>query len=110
MLDTITVNVERINQLANDLVGLVESERDRSESSTFDLNELLEEVRERILERRSGEVLVRGNMPDLNGDRSRLLIVFEHLIDNALKFNRHAVPTVELSCTDDVPLAYRGMR
>jgi signal transduction histidine kinase len=101
MLSTITVNVERINQLADDLVGLVESERDRADNVTFDLNGLFTEVRERVLERREGEVLIRGNMPHLNGDRSRLLLVFEHLVDNGLKFNRHSVPTVELSCRDD---------
>ncbi len=101
MLSTITINVERIDQLANDLVGLVESGRDRAENVTFDLNGLFAEARERVLERREGEVLIRGNMPDLSGDRSRLLLVFEHLVDNGLKFNRHAVPTVELSCRDD---------
>ena len=101
MLSTINVNVERITQLTDDLVGLVHSDRDKADNEHFELSEVLDDVRERALKRQNGEMLVCGDMPIILGDRARLTLVFDHLAENGLKFNRHAVPCVEVSYGDD---------
>ena len=59
------------------------------------------EVREQVLGRHDGEILICGDMPIIQGDRARLTLLFQHLADNALKFNRHSVPCVEISCQDN---------
>ena len=100
MLGTIKINVERITQLTDDLVGLVNAERARSDNEQFNVAEALEEVRNRMLQRHQGEILLCGGLPTVHADRKRLTLVFEHLIENGLKFNQHAVPCVEVACHD----------
>lgn len=100
MLGSIAVNVDRINQLADDLIGLVEHEREPGQPTSFEAQALLEEVRERVLERHRGEVVLEGEMPTITGDRARLMLVFDNLIDNGLKFNRSAEPRVVVRCHD----------
>lgn len=102
MLGSISVNVDRINQLADDLIGLVEHEREHGKPVRFEMTELLEEARDRVLERQRGEVSIEGEMPSLTGDRARLLLVFDNLIDNGLKFNRSAKPRVRVKVADDI--------
>ncbi|MEE2756706.1 MAG: ATP-binding protein, partial [Myxococcota bacterium] len=100
MLNTISINVDRITQLTDDLVGLVNAEREKSENEEFELGDILSEVRQRALERYQGEVLICGDLPLLLGDKARLTLVFDHLVENGLKFNQHSVPCVEFSVLD----------
>lgn len=100
MLGSIAVNVDRINQLADDLIGLVENEREPGQPVSFDMREMLEEVRTRALDRHPGEVIIEGEMPPMTGDRARLLLVFDNLVDNGLKFNRSETPRVVVRGSD----------
>lgn len=100
MLGSIAVNVDRINRLADDLIGLVETEREPGQPTSFDVAELLEEAREAVLARHPGEVLIEGDLPAMTGDRARLLLVFDNLIDNGLKFNRAETPQVIIRGSD----------
>lgn len=101
LLRSITSNVERINALADDLIRLVEQERERGEAMRFDMAALLSEARERALARHPGEVIVEPPMPEVMADRDRLLLVFDNLIDNGLKFNDNPTPRVTIRCGDD---------
>ena len=101
MLSSIHVNVERMAKLSNDLVGLVEAERDKGENTIFSLEEILLQVRNSVLDRHNGEILINGPMPEVLGDRARIALVFKHLIENGLKFNRYIMPCVEVSARDD---------
>ncbi len=100
MLGSIAVNVDRINQLADDLIGLVENEREPGQPASFDMGELLEDVRQAVLARHPGEVVFEGVLPQMTGDRARLQLVFDNLIDNGLKFNRSATPRVVIRGSD----------
>ncbi|MCA9538854.1 MAG: HAMP domain-containing protein [Myxococcales bacterium] len=103
MLASIAANVDRINQLADDLIGLVEHEQRVVPTERFEMRDLLHEVRERALERHpNGRVDLVGEMPAINGDRGRLMLVFDNLVDNGLKFNRAARPHIEIRCFDDL--------
>ncbi|MFN3197951.1 MAG: ATP-binding protein [Bradymonadia bacterium] len=100
LLGAITVNVHRINHLADDLIGLVEDERTTSERSRFGMEGLLQEARERSLEQCTGEIVLPPDLPSIMADRDRLLLVFVNLMTNGLKFNQSGAPTVTLSCED----------
>ena len=101
MLSSIRTNVDQINQLADDLTALVESERTKADNTLFDLQNTLEQARLNVLEKQPGEVLICGGLPHILGDEARLKMVFDNIIDNGLKFNRHAVACVEISCHDE---------
>ena len=100
MLRSIVHNVHRIEKLADDLIGLVEHERERGENTRFSLLDLLREAREHCLETQLGEVVIQPGMPELVGDRVRLNLLFTNLISNGLKFNRSPRPRVEVDWTD----------
>ncbi len=102
MLASISSNVDRINRLADDLIGLVEADREPGTSSQFELVTVLEEARSQVLARRKGEIAIHGMPPELSGNRARLLIVFDHLFDNGLKFNRAQAPRIDVRFTDDM--------
>lgn len=100
MIQSIVQNVHRIEKLADDLIGLVEHERERGERAGFPMDALLREDREHCLENLIGEVTIQPGMPEIIGDRVRLSLVFTNLISNGLKFNRSARPRVEITFED----------
>ena len=100
MLRSITLNVHRIEKLADDLIGLVQHERERGENARFSLMELLREAREHCMVAHVGEVIIQPGMPELVGDRVRINLLFTNLISNGLKFNRSPRPRVELEWSD----------
>lgn len=102
MLESIKTNVDRINQLADDLIGLVEHERERGHTSRFDMRTLIEEASRPAIQRHGGEVIIEGELPALIGDRASLALAFENLIDNGLKFNRAERAQVTVSCADEI--------
>lgn len=100
MLRSIIQNVHRIEKLADDLIGLVQHERERGENVRFSLMELLREAREHCMVAHVGEVVIQPGMPELVGDRVRINLLFTNLISNGLKFNRSPRPRVEIEWSD----------
>jgi signal transduction histidine kinase len=100
MLHSIVHNVHKIEKLADDLIGLVQHERERGENVRFSLMELLREAREHCTLAHVGEVVIQPGMPEIVGDRVRLNLLFTNLISNGLKFNRSPRPRVELEWSD----------
>lgn len=100
MLRSIVQNVHRIEKLANDLIGLVEHERERGENTRFSLMDMLRDAREHCMEAQLGEVVIQPGMPEVVGDRVRINLLFTNLISNGLKFNRSPRPRVEIEWAD----------
>jgi len=49
--------------------------------------------------RETGAIITVADLPEISGDRDRLAELFEHLIDNSLKFRRPDPPVIEISAT-----------
>lgn len=47
-------------------------------------------------------VIEYGDLPDVRGDERRLVLLFQNLISNGIKFNRSDRPTVRVRARDDV--------
>ena len=80
---------DKMQQLLNDLLELSRIGRLVNVSQKIDLNDLLSDVLELLQGRIQGgkvRVSVSENLPHVYGDRSRLLEVWQNLIDNAAKF------------------------
>jgi signal transduction histidine kinase len=63
------------------------------------MDDLAEEMRPRLEE--AGATLERGELPEIEGDRTQLRRVFQNLVGNALKFRGTAAPRIELSAQRD---------
>jgi signal transduction histidine kinase len=59
------------------------------------LDEVLDRMRKRIAE--AGAQVTRDSLPTVLGDHAQLVQVFEHLIDNALKFHGAEPPVIHVS-------------
>jgi PAS domain S-box-containing protein len=80
---------DKMQRLLNDLLELSRIGRVVNKSQSIDLNEMISEVLELLHGRtHSGNtrVSVDENLPQIYGDRARLLEVWQNLIDNAAKF------------------------
>lgn len=95
-------NVHRIEQFTNDIARLVQRERVRGEASKFELRALFDEVCAQVLPRHpTGVVEFDGDLPQVHADRAQLVMLFDNLIDNGLKFNTSDPPTVVIRVLDD---------
>ena len=95
-------NVHRIEQFTDDIARLVQREKDRGEASKFDFRTLLDDVCIRVLPRYpTGTVEFDGDLPQLHADRAQLLMLFDNLIDNGLKFSASPRPTVTIRVDSD---------
>lgn len=103
LVRAINGNVAKIEKLADDLITLVEHEREHSERRVFDLGELLREAREHCLATLPGEIVLPVECPEVQGDRVRLMLVFGNLISNGLKFNHSPRPKVEVTVAEVGP-------
>ncbi len=101
LLEGIHTNVDRITALCDDLVGLVEHQRERGEVSRFEMSVLLTEARSTVLERRGkGQIVLQEGLPGISAERNSLSLAFVNLLDNGLKFNRSPEPVVVVRWSD----------
>ena len=93
---------DKMQRLLNELLELSRVGRLTNEPTLFSFrelaNEALELVQGRIMERGIA-VHIDRNLPDVYGDRPRLLEVLQNLLDNAAKFmGDQREPRIEIAC------------
>jgi len=98
-LEFVSSNSLRMHHLIEDILSYSVLNKNSSSTDTLDLNMLMGEVRENmasLLLEKNG--LIRfTELPSIRGDRSKFLLLFQNLVENALKYNRNPVPNVHLS-------------
>jgi signal transduction histidine kinase len=99
-IQRITDATEKMQRLLNELLELSRVGRLQNQASSFSFEELareaLELVQGRVMER-GINVHIDANLPDVYGDRPRLLEVLQNLLDNAAKFmGNQPSPRIEI--------------
>ena len=85
----ITDATEKMQQLLNDLLELSRIGRLMNEPQEIDFDKLIHDVLELVhgqIDERGVIVQVQENLPNVHGDRQRLIEVMQNLVDNATKF------------------------
>jgi NtrC-family two-component system sensor histidine kinase KinB len=134
LVQTALGGVEQLGETVDELLDMTRIEAGRLKLSTepVDLRQLVEEITSRSLPRANElelriEVRAEGGLPPVSGDRARLRIVVDNIVNNALKYtprngtiaiqlsshpNSHAGPAaVEVAVTDTghgIPTEFRS--
>lgn len=89
-----------LRRLIDDLLQVSELEHLPPAVGPVPLDEVLRQVGgllEATITERKGQLVVAEGLPVVRGDFGRLVLLFQNLIANGLKFNRSDVPTVNIS-------------
>jgi light-regulated signal transduction histidine kinase (bacteriophytochrome) len=89
-----------LRRLIDDLLQVSELEHVPLAVGPVPLDEVLRQVGgllEATITERGGRLVVAEGLPVVRGDFGRLVLLFQNLIANGLKFNRSAVPTVSIT-------------
>jgi PAS domain S-box-containing protein len=98
-----TDGAERMKKLIQDLLQFSRLGTSRGDIQTVDLNEVLSNVLltyEDSIEE-NGASIKTDLLPELQGNRSELMRLFQNLIGNALKYRSKEAPLIEISCASE---------
>lgn len=98
-IDRIISSCERMRMLIQDLLAYSKLENTSDRHRQVELNQVFDEVLESIKPtiEESGALVTRDDLPTIRGDASQLAHVFQNLIENGIKYNTQATPTVQVS-------------
>ena len=93
-------SLNRMNLLLDDVLNLSQISILRKPEEMVDLNSVIEEVVAEWRQRNQGREanVIFSKLSSVTAHRDYLKLLFYQLIDNAIKFNEHPVPTVKMSC------------
>ena len=94
---------QRMQDLINDLLAFSRVGRLEQPHTDVDCNALVERARAdlaRVIEE-SGAEITAGELPTVHADAGLLLLVFQNLIGNAIKFRADAAPVIRLDAERD---------
>ncbi len=99
--DYATRGVKQMKQLLDDLLKYMVVETNDYELEDVPLNEVISSVKANLLARikeNDANVIV-DDMPMVHGNRSLLILLFQNLISNAIKFRSEDTPEIRISVT-----------
>ncbi|QEF96241.1 Phytochrome-like protein cph1 [Stieleria maiorica] len=101
-LQMLTRGAERLNELLNCLLEYSRVNTRGASPKPTDLGELVDELTDRLAEQlqHSDAIISRGILPLLAVDPAQFRALFEHLIDNAIKFSE-SPPRIEINAEAD---------
>lgn len=101
-LQFIESNIDSLQQLLKDLLNYYSSDRLPGGRGSVDMNVIAAAVRDNLAEdlRSRGAVLSISSLPVVQGYASALTQLLQNLIDNAIKYNRSAAPSVAVGCEE----------
>jgi light-regulated signal transduction histidine kinase (bacteriophytochrome) len=99
-LDFITKAAKQMRDLLLDLLSYAEAGVDRGTANELiDLNTILDDVKQNlnIAVAESSAVIISQRLPEIEGQRARLIQLFQNLIGNAIKYHGEQPPRILIS-------------
>jgi chemotaxis family two-component system sensor kinase Cph1 len=95
--------VFRMKQLFSDFLAYTAQKRESDWTANLNLGQLLERVREQLHDAiaASGACIEIEPLPPVTGNEQQLALLFQHLIDNAIKFRGEAPPRIRITGRTD---------
>lgn len=94
----------RMGELLSDLLELSRIGRMKNPSESVPLRELVDQALEVLsgrIDPQEVEFLIAEGLPEVYGDRQRLMEIVQNLLENAIKFRGEAPPKIEIGMRED---------
>lgn len=104
-LSLIESNMQSQQTLIKDLLGYYSVEHIHEGRSTVDIATLVETAKDNLvdfLQQRNAVIEVDGKFPPIKGYATALLQLFQNLIENGVKYNLSAQPTINIRCYETI--------
>ncbi|QDO94524.1 two-component sensor histidine kinase [Formosa sediminum] len=101
-LNLIRNNVEKMDLLISGILDYTTISKNKSDFYNIDLDKLVTHILETLTIPDHITITKRDTLPVIRGDKYRLQQLFQHLIDNAIKYNDKAKGEIEISLEDHV--------
>lgn len=98
-LNFITLNMANLTKMIDDLLSLSKLDQDLPPAEIVNLNELLIEIQNRLrtkIQEIEPEICIQNNLPDVVGHSSLIGLIFQNLIDNAIKYRSTMKPRIQI--------------
>ncbi|MEM9820744.1 MAG: tetratricopeptide repeat protein [Bacteroidota bacterium] len=88
----------RMKNLIEDLLEYSKISREKREPQMLDLDEILEEIQSLnpAIKNSAAQITVKAPLPILFYERTKIILLFKNLIENAIKYNQSTLPTIEI--------------
>lgn len=100
MIENAVKSVKHLNQLITDIFMYATTDFKTEMGEQLDMNLLMNDVRsdiKAIIQEKKVVLIIPGDLPQINVNRTQAMHVFSNLIGNAIKYNKSEIPKVELS-------------
>ena len=99
-LELISQNVTSLQSMIHDLLGYYSADHVNEPKASVDMNAVVKKAVDNLadmLRERHAEVDI-GRLPNVMGHQALLILLFQNLIQNGVKFNKSPVPRIEVRC------------
>jgi signal transduction histidine kinase len=101
LLGTLLVRAGRMHSLIDSILRYSQFGRVAEEKETVDLNKLLQEVIAAIAAPQNIAISVSNRLPTLVCDRTRMIQIFQNLLDNAVKYIDKPQGQIVIDCAEE---------
>lgn len=102
-LDFVDKGAKQMQDLISDILEYARFNKNATELKPVDLNEVLQQARENLLaytEERNAKIEL-CDLPQINGSKIQLTLLFQNLIQNGIKYNKSEQPTITFSSSQN---------
>ncbi|EKD27370.1 MAG: PAS sensor, signal transduction histidine kinase [uncultured bacterium] len=103
LLDFVTTSANVLNDLINALLTYSRAGNSKSNYTFFDSKQALEQAIEHLKEdiKKVNAVITFKGLPEIYGNTNEIVMVFEHLLANSIKFKSEINPSIEITCAEN---------
>ena len=101
-LEFATKSAQQMHYLIEDILEYSRLNKKGLQAENTDLNELVDEIKDNLKAFFTDEnaIIEVDNLPTIYGVKSQLRLLFQNLIENAIKYNEQISPLIQIECID----------
>ena len=99
--DMMLQNLEKMDDLIIAILDYSSIDKIDTVSTNFNLNEVVNDCLKKLEIPTNFKINVSDVLPNVHGNKQRMTQVFQNLVQNAIDYNKHDSPSIEIDCTEN---------